>query len=77
MEKAFHDLGRERLAETEHLHGPEWKLVHAYGLRPDLLAMSHVWQAADGRREFVVAAKGAPEAIADLCHLTAPTSAPR
>ena len=71
MEKAFHELGRERLAETEHLHGPEWKLVHAYGLRPDLLAMSHVWQTADGRQEFVIAAKGAPEAIADLCHLGA------
>ncbi len=71
MEKAFHDLGREQLAETEHLHGSEWKLVHAYGLRPDLLAMSHVWQAADGRQEFVIAAKGAPEAIADLCHLSA------
>ena len=71
MDKAFHDLGREQLAETEHLHGPEWKLVHAYGLRPDLLAMSHVWQAADGRQEFVIAAKGAPEAIANLCHLSA------
>jgi Ca2+-transporting ATPase len=71
MEKAFHDLGREQLAETEHLHGPDWKLMHAYGLRPGLLAMSHVWQAADGRQEFVIAAKGAPEAIADLCHLRA------
>jgi Ca2+-transporting ATPase len=71
MEKAFHDLGREQLAETEHLHGPEWKLVHAYGLRPDLLAMSHVWQAADCKKEFVIAAKGAPEAIADLCRLSA------
>ena len=47
MEKAFHDLGRAQLAETGHLHGPEWTLVHAYGLRPGLLAMSHVWQAAD------------------------------
>jgi P-type Ca2+ transporter type 2C len=71
MERAFHDLGREQLAETEHLHGPEWKLVHTYGLRPGLLAMSQVWQAADGRQEFVIAAKGAPEAIADLCHLSA------
>jgi len=71
MEKAFHDLGREQLAETEHLHGPEWKLVHTYGLRPGLLAMSHVWQEADGSQEFVIAAKGAPEAIADLCHLGA------
>jgi Ca2+-transporting ATPase len=71
MEKAFHDLGCEQLAETEHLHGPDWKLMHAYGLRPGLLAMSHVWQAADGRQGFVIAAKGAPEAIADLCHLSA------
>ena len=71
MEKAFHDLGREQLPATEHLHGPEWTLVHAYGLRPGLLAMSHVWQAADGEPEFVIAAKGAPEAIADLCHLGA------
>jgi Ca2+-transporting ATPase len=69
MDKAFHDLGREQLAGSEHLHGPEWMLVHAYGLRPDLLAMSHVWQAVDGKQEFVIAAKGAPEAIADLCHL--------
>ena len=50
MEKAFHDLGRAQLAGTEHLHGPEWTLVHAYGLRPGLLAMSHVWQAAEGDR---------------------------
>jgi P-type Ca2+ transporter type 2C len=70
MERAFHDLSREQLAETEHLHGPDWKLVHAYGLRPGLLAMSHVWQA-DDRQEFVIAAKGAPEAIANLCHLSA------
>ena len=75
MDKAFHELGRAQLAGTGHLHGPEWTLVHAYGLRPGLLAMSQVWQAADGKA-FVVAAKGAPEAIADLCHL-APRIAPR
>ena len=69
MEKAFHNLGRERLMQTEHLHGPEWKLAHAYGLRPGLLAMSQVWQATGAKQEFVVATKGAPEAIADLCHL--------
>jgi Ca2+-transporting ATPase len=31
--------------------------------------MSQVWQAADGRDEFVIAAKGAPEAVATLCRL--------
>lgn len=71
MEKAFHDLGRERLEAGRHLHGADWKLVHAYGLRPDLLAMSHVWQTTEGGQEYVVAAKGSPEAIADLCHLNA------
>jgi Ca2+-transporting ATPase len=77
MDKAFHDLGREQLAGTEPLplDRPRRKLVHAYGLRPDLLAMSHAWQPAEGRQDFVVAAKGAPEAIADLCHLGAPDRA--
>ncbi|MFY9875625.1 MAG: cation-translocating P-type ATPase [Rhodomicrobium sp.] len=71
MDKAFHELGRSRLAGTGHLHGREWKLAHAYGLRPDLLAMSQVWQSTGGKQEFVVATKGAPEAIAELCHLGA------
>ncbi len=69
MEKAFHELGGRFLAQTEHLHH-DWLLAHEYGLSPDLLAMSHVWKAA-GRDELAIAAKGAPEAIADLCHLDA------
>ncbi len=69
MEKAFHDLARQQPAGTERLRGAEWKLVHAFGLRPDLLAMTQVWEPVDSRQGFVVAAKGAPEAIADLCHL--------
>lgn len=31
--------------------------------------MSHVWKSADGQ-QYEIAAKGAPEAIADLCHFT-------
>jgi len=68
MEKAFHLLGA-RLADTEHLH-PSWLLVRQYPLSDQLLALSHVWRSPDGH-EYVIAAKGAPEAIADLCHLTA------
>ncbi len=67
MEKAFHELGRRFLAQTEHLHH-DWVLAHEYALSPEMLAMSHVWRAAE-RDEFAIAAKGAPEAIADLCHL--------
>lgn len=70
MEKAFHRLGQHFLADTEHLHR-DWTLMQTYGLTPELRAMSHVWQARVGDAH-VVAAKGAPEAIVDLCHLDAP-----
>ena len=68
MEKAFHRLGQHFLQGTEHLHR-DWALVREYGLTPQLRAMSHVWRAVDGQAH-VVAAKGSPEAIVDLCHLT-------
>ena len=71
MDKAFHGSGQMTLSGTEHLHGPEWTLVRTYGLRPDLLAMSQVGQTSKGETTFVVAAKGAPEAIAGLCQLSA------
>jgi P-type Ca2+ transporter type 2C len=65
MEVAIHEAGRRHLDGN----GVQRELAHSYGLRPDLLAMSNVWQI-DGRTEgFIVAAKGAPEAIASLCRL--------
>jgi len=67
MEKAFHRLGTHFLQDTEHLHH-DWTLVQEYGLTPELRAMSHVWKAQQDQ-QHVVAAKGAPEAIVDLCHL--------
>jgi Ca2+-transporting ATPase len=48
---------------------PDWDLAREYELSADLLAMSHLWRNNSGRND-VVAAKGAPEAIADLCHLS-------
>jgi Ca2+-transporting ATPase len=67
MELAFHRFAREYLADTEHLH-PDWLLAQEYELSPALLAMSHLWRVASDKQD-VVATKGAPEAIADLCHL--------
>lgn len=69
MEMAFKQLGSDYLAQTEHIHD-DWALVQEYPLSQKLLAISHVWKSPDGR-EYVIAAKGAPEAIADLCHFTA------
>lgn len=68
MERALHEAGERFIRDTEHLH-PDWSLVREYPLAPELLAVSHGWGRADGG-ESVVATKGAPEAIADLCHLT-------
>ena len=69
MEKAMKELGQRTLAHTEHLHD-DWEMVREYPLSEHLFAMSRVWRS---RRDadLVIAAKGAPEAIADLCHLTA------
>ena len=69
MEKAIRRLGDRYLADTEHLHAT-WTLVREYPLSPELLALSHVWQSPSGT-DYIVAAKGAPEAIADLCHFDA------
>ncbi|MDD5368767.1 MAG: cation-translocating P-type ATPase [Anaerolineaceae bacterium] len=66
MEKAIQELGGRTLVNTEHLHS-DWNLVREYPLSEHLLAMSHVWRSTS-RHAFMIAAKGAPEAIADLCH---------
>jgi Ca2+-transporting ATPase len=67
MEIAFQQFGTEFLADTEHLH-PEWKLIREYPLSPKLLALSRVWQPGNDPR-YVLATKGAPEAIAKLCRV--------
>ncbi len=67
MEKALRELGTQHLARTEHLH-ENWNLVREYPLSPELLALSHVWRSPDGRK-LMIASKGAPEAVVDLCHL--------
>lgn len=68
MEQAFHRFAGKWLANTEHLH-PNWSLAREYEISPELLAMSHLWQSTTDEHD-IVATKGAPEAIADLCHLT-------
>jgi len=66
MEKAFKKLGEDYLAKTEHIH-KDWTLVKEYPLSKKLLAMSRVWRSPSGV-DYVIAAKGAPEAVAELCH---------
>ena len=62
MEVALHAAAPPMPADYQH--------VHSYGLRPDLLAMSNVWKGANPHGSYVIAAKGAPEAMATLCRLS-------
>jgi P-type Ca2+ transporter type 2C len=67
MEKAFHALGREGTNGAA-VPPDDMILVRAYGLRPELLAVTHVWEGGD-QDGLLIAAKGAPEAIAVLSGL--------
>jgi Ca2+-transporting ATPase len=69
MEKAIQHFGRQWLAGTEHVHEgrePEFE----YALSGEILAMTRVF-ASDYPSQHLLATKGAPEAVADLCHLDA------
>ena len=69
MEKAIQQFGLRWLGNTEHVHA-EWSAEFEYGLSPDILAMTRVFRG-DAREQHVLATKGAPEAVIDLCHLPA------
>ncbi|NTU44116.1 MAG: cation-translocating P-type ATPase [Chlorobiaceae bacterium] len=69
MEKAIRLVGDAYLKEREHLHG-DWNLVHEYPLSKELLSISRVWNS-ERSENYIIAAKGAPEAVMDLCHLDA------
>lgn len=72
MELAFHELGDAHGGKDIRARQQDgWRLRHHYPLDPALLAMSHVWENDGAADEQVIATKGAPEAIADLCALPA------
>jgi Ca2+-transporting ATPase len=73
MEKAISRFGLRWLTDTEHVHA-EWSPEIEYGLSPDILAMTRVF-CGEVRAQHLLATKGAPEAVIDLCHLAAPEAA--
>jgi len=68
VEKEVKEVGEHYLSGTGHIH-KNWRLVREYPLSKQLLALSHVWESPDKQR-YIIAAKGSPEAIADLCHFS-------
>ncbi|WP_342617072.1 cation-translocating P-type ATPase [Rhodoferax sp. GW822-FHT02A01] len=67
MEKAIQQFGHQWLEGTEHVHDGHVPEVE-YPLSQDILAMTRVFTNADPQ-QHLLATKGAPEAVADLCHL--------
>ena len=67
MERALH-AARDRLLPDAKDAERDWEMIREYPLTPELLAVSHVWRCGHVD-SVVVASKGAPEAIAELCRL--------
>lgn len=67
MEKAIAVIGEKYLKDTEHIHN-DWEMIKEYPLSKELLAMSRVFENETDHTQ-TIAAKGAPEAIFELCHL--------
>lgn len=67
MEKALRSLFKGKIDE-EHDHS-SWELLKEYPLSHDFLAVSYVWKNLDNGKK-IIAAKGAPEAIFELCNLS-------
>jgi Ca2+-transporting ATPase len=69
MERAIINIGEHFLCNTEHIH-TGWNMEKEYPLSKEMLAMSRVFTNT-GTNQKIIATKGAPEAIFDLCHLPA------
>ncbi len=71
MEKAIQRFAQHWLAGTEHLHAKR-EPAFEYALSSEILAMTRVFADAHPVQstQYLLATKGAPEAVADLCHLS-------
>jgi Ca2+-transporting ATPase len=66
MEKAIHRIAHQN-SPTSLRVDPGWTLAHEYELSPQLPAMTHAWHTGEAH---VVAIKGAPESVSNLCQLS-------
>lgn len=69
IEKEIRTVGTKILIKNKHQHlHKDWSLIKEYPLSKTMFAVSHVWESPN-KRDYIIAAKGAPESIIDLCHL--------
>lgn len=65
IEKELHCKGAKFLKNN--FFDRKISLIKEYPLLKELMALSHVWKS-EGEGKLIVASKGAPEAVLDLCH---------
>ncbi|MDM8009327.1 MAG: cation-translocating P-type ATPase [Parasphingorhabdus sp.] len=68
MDIAIHTAATDLLPDNR--GEQHWRLERHFGIRPDLLATTNMWHDGEPGAERLLAAKGAPEAIARLCRLS-------
>jgi len=68
MEKALVELIARHQVDASHDH-PDRKLLREYPLQSSLLVLSYAWELA-ANEKYIVGAKGAPEAILEVCHVS-------
>jgi len=71
MDIAIHAATNDLISDDGASGEPHWVLDGHFGIRPDLLAMTNIWHDGSSAQDRLLAAKGAPEAIARLCRLPA------
>jgi len=66
IEKEIKRQTKKFLLQTE--QQKNWKLIKEYPITKKLIALTNVWESPN-KKNYLVAVKGAPETIGDLCHL--------
>jgi Ca2+-transporting ATPase len=66
IERELRKMGDLYLKDIKEIED-DLSLIKAYPISKGVLAVSHVWQSKN-QEKLIVASKGAPEAILDLCH---------
>ncbi|WP_417619264.1 cation-translocating P-type ATPase [Parasphingorhabdus sp.] len=72
MDIAIHSAASTLLPEETRAGEDHWQLDQHFGIRPDLLATTNIWRDGSSDESRLLATKGAPEAIEQLCRLPDP-----
>ena len=68
MDKAINECIQRNYPQYKDIYS-NYTLVHEYGLSSDFPAMTHLWQDSYAQNKVLVAIKGSPETVLNLCSI--------